>query len=73
MIDDEHFSESDPARSLLEVAEDLAISLDGPVELSVAGLAGPAARRHWKYFSFEMRFLSGQKYPRIAPILMSFS
>jgi transcription-repair coupling factor (superfamily II helicase) len=42
MIDDEHFSESDPARSLLEVAEDLAISLDGPVELSVAGLAGPA-------------------------------
>ncbi len=42
MIDDEHFSESDPARSLLEVAEELATSLDGPVELPVAGLAGPA-------------------------------
>ncbi len=42
MIDDEHFSESDPARSLLEVAGELATSLDGPVELPVAGLAGPA-------------------------------
>jgi len=42
MNDDEHLSEAEPRRSLIDVATELAAGLTGSAELPVAGLSGPA-------------------------------